>query len=101
MKSFKTSLHLLVRYYSYDEIQKMSWARNVAHMGSKTNAYSFMVGKPLGTKPLRKYKVRWEIILKNVYLKIGMESVYWVHMTPVDTVVNFWVPQNVGNFLSS
>jgi hypothetical protein len=32
--------------------RKMSWARNVARMGEKRNAYRISVGKPKGKRPL-------------------------------------------------
>jgi hypothetical protein len=32
--------------------RRMRWARHVARMGEKRNAYRFLVGKPEGKKPL-------------------------------------------------
>jgi hypothetical protein len=32
--------------------RRMRWARHVARMGEKRNAYRFLVGKPEGRRPL-------------------------------------------------
>jgi hypothetical protein len=42
--------------------KRVRWAGHVARIGEKTNAYSVLVGKPEGKKPLRRSRGR--IILK-------------------------------------
>jgi hypothetical protein len=38
--------------------RRMGWAGNVAWMGEMTNAYSSLVGKPEGKRPLGRPKLR-------------------------------------------
>jgi hypothetical protein len=42
----------------------MRWARHVAHMGDKRNAYTLLVGKPEGERPLGRSKRGWEDNIK-------------------------------------
>jgi hypothetical protein len=39
--------------------RKMRLARHVARMGEKRNAYSILVGKPAGKRPLGRWRRRW------------------------------------------
>jgi hypothetical protein len=39
--------------------RRIKWARDVARMGEKRNAYSIMVGKPEGNRPLEIPRNRW------------------------------------------
>jgi hypothetical protein len=39
--------------------RRMRWARHVARMGEKRNAYRLLVGKPEGTRPLGRPRCRW------------------------------------------
>jgi hypothetical protein len=43
--------------------RKMSWAKHIALMGKKRNAYRILVGKPEGKRPLGRPRCWW-IILK-------------------------------------
>jgi hypothetical protein len=38
--------------------RRMKWARNVARMGGRRNAYRILVGKPEGQRPLGRPKRR-------------------------------------------
>jgi hypothetical protein len=37
----------------------MRWARHVARMGEKRNAYRILMGMPEGKRPLRRPRRRW------------------------------------------
>jgi hypothetical protein len=54
--------------------RKMRWARHVARVGEKRNAYRTLVGKPEGTSPLGRQTRRW---VDNIKM--------------VNTVLNLWV----------
>jgi hypothetical protein len=44
---------------------RMRWAGHVAHMGEKGNAYSVLVVKPEGKRPLRIPRYKWEDNIKT------------------------------------
>jgi hypothetical protein len=44
--------------------RRMRWARHVARMGEKKNAYRILVGNPEGKRPLGRPRRRWWTILK-------------------------------------
>jgi hypothetical protein len=52
--------------------RRMRWARHVARMGEKRNAYRLLVGKPEGNRPLGKPRHRW---VDNI--RIGLGEVGW------------------------
>jgi hypothetical protein len=84
---------------------KMRWAGHVTRMGEKRNAYSILVGKPEGKRPLGRQRRRW---VENLW-EIGWSGVDSIDLAQdrdqwraiVNTVVSLWVPLNAGNFLSS
>jgi hypothetical protein len=39
--------------------RRMKWAGHVARMGKKRNAYTLLVGKPKGNRPLGRPRRRW------------------------------------------
>jgi hypothetical protein len=41
--------------------RKMRWARHVAQMGEKRNAYKLLVGKPDGKRQLGRPRRRWAV----------------------------------------
>jgi hypothetical protein len=43
---------------------RMSWARHVAHMRRKKNAYRILVEKPKGKRPLGRNRCKWEDNIK-------------------------------------
>jgi hypothetical protein len=76
--------------------RRARWAENVAHIGTmRRNAYSILVGKPEGKKPLGRHRHSWE---DNIRMdgKIGCEVVEWIHLawdrnqwlTLMNTVMN-------------
>jgi hypothetical protein len=53
--------------------RRMRWARYVARMGAKKNAYRILVGKPEGKRPLGKPRGRW---MDN---KIDLREIIWLY----------------------
>jgi hypothetical protein len=48
--------------------RRMRWAGNVTRMGEKRNAYTLLVGKPEGRRPLGRLRRRW---VDNVKMDLG------------------------------
>jgi hypothetical protein len=46
------------------------------------NAYSILVGKPEGKRPLGRPRRRWEDNIRIDLRKIGWEDVDWIHLAP-------------------
>jgi endonuclease V-like protein UPF0215 family len=77
-------------------------------MGTKRNAYSILVGKPEGKRPLGRRRRRWVDNIKMDLREIGWDGVDWTDRVQdrdqwralVNTVMNLQVLQNVGKFLS-
>jgi hypothetical protein len=66
------------------------------------------VGKPDGKRTLGRPRLRWMDNIKIDLREIGWGCVEWIDLAQdrdqwralVNTVMNFWVPQNAGKFLS-
>jgi len=50
----------------------MRWAGHVARMGRRRGAYSYLVGKPEGKRPLGKPRHRWEDNFKMFFSRSGV-----------------------------
>jgi hypothetical protein len=48
--------------------RRMRWARHVARMGEKTNAYRLLVGKPERKRPIGRPRRRW---VDNIRMDLG------------------------------
>jgi hypothetical protein len=78
-----------------------AWGRRRMHMG-------FWVGKSEGKRPLGRYIHRWKDNIKIDLREIEWGGMDWIDLAQdrdrcralVSTVMNLWVPQNVGKFLS-
>ena len=89
--------------------RRMRWAGNVACMEEGRGVHKILVGKPEGKRPLRRPRRRWEDNIKMDLEEVGRDSGDWVELAQdrdrwqalVNTVMNFRVPQNAGNFLIS
>jgi hypothetical protein len=66
--------------------RRMRWAGHVAQMGEKRNAYSILVGKPEGKRPLE--RPRHKMGLRE----IGWDGMDWQWRALVNTVMNLRVP---------
>jgi hypothetical protein len=51
--------------------RRMRWARHVEHIEKRRGAYSFLVGKPEGKRPLVRPKHRWEDNIKMDLQEVG------------------------------
>jgi hypothetical protein len=60
--------------------RRMRWARHVARMGEKRNAYRILVGKPEGRRPLGRPRRRWVDNIKMDLREIEWDCVDWVDM---------------------
>jgi hypothetical protein len=58
--------------------RRMSWARHVARIGEKRNAYRLLMGKPEGKRPLGRSRRRWVDNIKMDLLEIGWGGVDWI-----------------------
>jgi hypothetical protein len=78
-------------------------------MGEVRGAYNILVGRPEGRRPLGRPRYRWEDNIKMDLREIRFGDVDWIHLAQdrgrwqafVNTIMNLWVPQNAGNFLTS
>jgi hypothetical protein len=88
--------------------RKMRWARHVARMGEKRNAYRILVGTSEGNRPLGRSRHRREDNIKMDLRDIEWGGMDWIDlaqdrdqwMALVNTIMNLWVPKNIGKFLS-
>jgi hypothetical protein len=80
--------------------KRMRWAGHVARMGEVRGAYSILVGRPEGRRPLGRPRRRWEDNIKMDLREIGFGDVDWSHWAQnmdrwralVNTVMNLRVP---------
>ena len=80
--------------------RRMRWAGHVARMGEERGAYSVLVGKPEGKRPLGRPRRRWVDNIRMDLQKVGCGYVDWIGLaqdrdrwqTLVSTVMNFRVP---------
>jgi hypothetical protein len=71
-------LYQLPNIISVMKPRRMKWAVYVAHMGEKINAYTILVRKPEGKRPLGRSRYRWEI---KIYIKEkGCDGMDWIHL---------------------
>jgi transcription termination factor 2 len=93
-------------YYSPDIVRvfrsrRMRWAGHVARTGKMKNAYTILVGKREGMRPLgRPRHGRWEDNIKMDLRVTGFGGVDWINLAQdrdrwrglVNTVMNLRVP---------
>jgi hypothetical protein len=63
--------------------RRMRWARHVAGMGAKRNAYRILVGKPEGKRPLGRPRRRWVDNITDIDLKyngVVLIGLIWLSM---------------------
>jgi hypothetical protein len=67
-----------------------------------------LVRKPEGKRPLQRLRHKWEGNIRMNLKEIGWKGVGWIHLAQnrdqwqclVNMIMNHWVPQQVGNFLT-
>jgi hypothetical protein len=59
--------------------RRMRWAGHVARMGEVRGAYSILVGRPEGRRPLGRPRCRWEDNINMDLREIGFGDVDWIH----------------------
>jgi hypothetical protein len=72
----------------------------VARTGEVRSAYNILVGKPEGSRPLRRPRRRWKDNIKMDLREIGFGDVDWIRLAQdrdrwralVNTVMNLRVP---------
>jgi hypothetical protein len=80
--------------------RRMTWARHVARMGEKRNAYRILTGKPQGKRPLGTPGLRWVDNIEMDLREIGWGGMDWVNLAQdrdkwralVNTVMNLRIP---------
>jgi hypothetical protein len=80
--------------------RRMRWAGHVARMGEVRGAYTILVGRPGGRRPLGRPRRRWEDNINMALREIGFGDVDWIHWAQdrdrwwalVDTVMNLRIP---------
>jgi hypothetical protein len=89
--------------------RRIRWAGHIVCTGKKRlYDYKTLVGKPEGKRRLVTPRHRWQYNIKMDLRKIGWEGMNWIHLTHdkdqwqalINTVMNLWVQQNAGNFLT-
>jgi hypothetical protein len=89
--------------------RRMRWVGNVGRMSERRGVYRVLVGKPEGKRPLEKPRRRWEDNNKMHLQEVGCAGMDWIELARdrnrcralVTAVMNFQVPKNAGNFLTS
>ena len=78
-------------------------------MGEERGAYKVLVGKPEGKRPLGRPRRGWVDNIRMDLQELGCGYVDWIGLAQdrdgwrklVNAVMNFRVPKNAGNFLTS
>jgi hypothetical protein len=60
--------------------RRMRWAGHVARMGETRNAYSILLGKPEGKRPLRRFRRRWVDNVKMDLRETGRDGMDWIEL---------------------
>jgi hypothetical protein len=89
--------------------RRRRWKGHVARMEERRNAYRILVGKPEGRRPLGRAISRMMDNIKMDLRKIELDGMDWIDLAEdrdrwwalVNTIMNLWVPQYAGKFLSS
>jgi hypothetical protein len=69
----------LVHFNKYNvKSRKMRWVGHVTRMGEKRNAYSLLMGKPEGNRPLIRPRRRWVANIRMDLGEMGWGDVDWI-----------------------
>jgi hypothetical protein len=86
--------------------RRIRWTGHVVRMGEKRNAYSILVRKPEGKRPLGRPRRRWVDNIRLNLGEIGWDGVDWIHVAQdrnqwravVNTVINLRVLEWLHNW---
>jgi len=87
----------------------MRWAGHVAYIEERRGVYRILEGRLEGRTALGRPRRRWENNIKKYLKEVGWRGVNRIALARVmdrwpalvNAVMNFRVPQNAGNFLTS
>jgi len=85
-KLHSEELHNLNTYPNTIQVikpRRMGWAGHVSCMREMGNAYSILVGKSEGNKPLGRSRHRWEDNIRMDLSDIEWEVVDWIHLPQI------------------
>jgi len=96
----------VVWYYSWDLIKKNEIGRACSTYGESNGVYR---GKPEGKSQFGRPRRRWEDDINMDFREVGCGGMDWIDLAQdsdrwralVNAVMNIWVAQNAGNFLTS
>ncbi|KAJ4435453.1 hypothetical protein ANN_18068 [Periplaneta americana] len=111
-KLHNTELHA---FYSSSDIirniksRRLRWPGHVARMGESRNAYSVLVGRPEGKRPLGRPRRRWEDNIKMDLREVGYDDREWINLAQdreewrayvrrEDSVDNYGSGDSYGNY---
>jgi hypothetical protein len=88
--------------------RRMRWAGHAPRMGEKRKAYTLLVGKPEGRRPLGRPRSRWLDNIRPDFVEVGWGDVDWIGMAQdrdrwralVKSVLNLRAPLNAGKLSS-
>ena len=88
--------------------RRMRWAGHVARIGEERGAYSFLLVKSEGKRPLGRPRHRWVDNIRMDLQEVGCVYMDWIGLaqdrdgwrTLVSAVMNLRVPSNAGNLTS-
>ena len=61
--------------------RRLKWAFHVARMEEGRSAFKILTGKPIGKRPLRRPRRRWEDNIRMELKEIGFNVKNWVDLT--------------------
>ena len=78
-------------------------------MRERTSLYGVLVAKPEGKRQFGNPRHRWKDNIQMDLQEVGWWDMDWIYLAQyrdrwqalVDAVINFWFPNNAGNFLTS
>jgi hypothetical protein len=62
------------------ESRRMRWARLVARIGKRINAYKILVEKPEGKRPVGRSRRRWADSIKMDLRVVGWDGMDWIDL---------------------